>query len=83
MNFDAENDDVTIMYPLLVLIFVGQYDNTGVQLVHNFLIYATLQQSTQAIVLTGKSVECGEHDFSSKYITPSATLRMNLIKTPG
>ena len=83
MNLDAGNDDIAILNPLLSLLCVGKYENTGVKVVWDLPIYATAQNSTQAIVITCESVECGEHDFSSENITPSATLCMNLTETPG
>ena len=41
MNFDAVNDYVTILYQFLGLIYVGQDDNTGVQVGLNFPISST------------------------------------------
>ena len=78
MNCDAGNDDVAILDLLRSLLFVGQDDKTGVQVGRILPISATARQSTWAIVLTGESVECEDHDFSSEDITPSEILRMNL-----
>ena len=83
MNCDVGNDYVTILDMLLGILCVGQDYKTGVQFGHTFPISATAQHSTQASVITGGSVECGDHDFSSENITPSATLWMNLVETPG
>ena len=78
MNCDAGNYDIAILDPLLSLLCGGKDDNTGVQVVWDFPIYATARHSTQAMVITCESFECGEHDFSSENITPSATLWINL-----
>ena len=83
INSDKGNDDLTILDPLQSILGVGQDYKTGVQFGHTFPISATAQHSTQASVITGGSVECGDHDFSSENITPSATLWMNLMETPG
>ena len=82
MNCGAGNDDVAILDLLLSILCVGQDYKTGVQFGHTFPISATAQHSTQASVITGGSVECGDHDFSSENITPSATIWMNLAKIP-
>ena len=81
MNCDAVNDYFTILYQFLGLIYVGQDDKTGVQVGRTFPISATAQHSIREIVLTGQSVECGGHDFSSENLTPSATIQMNLTNT--
>ena len=81
MNCDAGNDDVSILDTLLGLLCVGQYDKTDIQVGRIFPISETTWQSTGAIVLTGESVECEDHDFSSEKHTPSETLRINLTET--
>ena len=83
MNCNAGNDDVTILNLFIGLMFVVQYDKAGIQVVRKFLISETECQSTRSILLTGESVEYGDHDFSSENLNPSATLRMNLTETPG
>ena len=82
MNCDAGNDDITILNPLLGLLCVRKYDKTGVQFVQTLPISATSPQSTRTILITGESVECGDHDFSFENLTLSATLQINLTKNP-
>ena len=82
MNCYTGNDDVTILDLLLDHLYVGQYYKTGVKFGQNFTIPATAQKSDREIVLTGESVECGDHDFSSEKLTQYTTLRMNLTETP-
>ena len=82
MNCDARNDHVTVLDPLLGIMCVGQYDKNGVQVGWNFPISATARQTTGSTIITGESVECGDHDFSSENITPCATIWMNLAKIP-
>ena len=83
MNYDAGNDDVTLLDLLIGLLCVVHDDNTGVQVGRNFPIYEIIWQANRFLVLTSESVECGDHEFSSEKLKPSATLRMNLIETPG
>ena len=83
MTSDAGNYGFTILDSLIGLMFVVQYDKAGIQVVRKFLISETECQSTRSILLTGESVEYGDHEFSSENLKPSATLRMNLTETPG
>ena len=83
INSDKGNDDLTILDPLQSILGVGQDYKTGVQVGRTFPIYETERHSNRAIVLTGESVGCGEHDSSSENITPSATLQMNLTEMLG
>ena len=81
MNCDARNDHVTILDPLLGILCVGKYDKTSVQVGCTLPISATARQTTQATILNGESVGCGDHELSSEKLTKSATLWMNLMET--
>ena len=81
MNCDARNDHVTILDPLLGILCVGKYDKTSVQVGCTLPISAIARQTTQATILNGESVGCGDHELSSEKLTKSATLWMNLMET--